>query len=117
MATKMHSYTLSSVKGGTYELHQLHCTVIQHSTHYCALAGGGKGTCEPSQLTTVYKYKYKYKLIYIYNTILLSSDRGGKGTGEPSQLTLAKTQTQHWAHPLNDDHDDDHDHHDDEHDV
>ena len=85
MATKMHSYTLSSVKGGTYELHQLHCTVIQHSTHYCALAGGGKGTCEPSQ------------------------------------LTLAKTQTQHRAHPLNDDHDDDHDDdyidYDDEHDV
>ena len=65
MATKMHSYTLSSAKGGTYELHQLHCTVIQHSTHYCALAGGGKGTCEPSQLRAVNKYKnqYKYKSI------------------------------------------------------
>ena len=71
MATKMHSYTLSSVKGGTYELHQLHCTVIQHSTHYCALAGGGKGTYEPSQ------------------------------------LTVAKSQTQHRAHPFNDDGDDD----------
>ena len=47
-----------------------------------------------------------------YNTA--SSVRGGKGTCEPSQLTVAKTQTQHRAHPLNDDDDgDDHDHHDD----